>query len=86
MATRTRTANTTTTRTATTTTTRSQQQKLFNYLRKNGKITAKQAEKMFGTKNLRARITDLRERGWNIESVRNSRNPRTVTYVVTTSL
>lgn len=68
--------------TTSTTTTKSQQQKLFNYLRRNGKITAKQAEKMFGTKNLRARITNLREQGWEIESVRNPRNPRTVTYVV----
>jgi predicted HTH transcriptional regulator len=63
-------------------TTKSQQQKLFNYLRKNGRITAKQAEKMFGTKNLRARITNLREQGWDIESIRNPKNPRTVTYVV----
>ena len=62
--------------------TKSQQQKLFNYLRKNKKITAKQAERMFGTKNLRARITNLRETGWEIESVRNPRNPRTVVYVV----
>jgi len=76
---------TTKTRTTTTTTTRSQQQRLFNYLRRNGKITAKQAEKMFGTKNLRARITNLREQGWEIESVRNPRNPRTVTYVVTST-
>jgi hypothetical protein len=42
-------------------TTKSQQQKLFNYLRRNGKIT---------------------EQGWEIESVRNPKNPRTVTYVV----
>lgn len=63
-------------------TTKSQQQKLFNYLRRNGKITAKQAERMFGTKNLRARITNLREQGWEINSVRNPKNPRTVTYVV----
>ena len=64
--------------------TKSQQQKLFNYLRRNRKITAKQAEKMFGTKNLRARITDLRENGWDIKSVRNPKNPRTVVYVVNT--
>jgi len=64
--------------------TKSQQQKLFNYLRRNRKITAKQAERMFGTKNLRARITDLRENGWDIKSVRNPKNPRTVVYVVNT--
>jgi|688.fasta_scaffold886520_3 hypothetical protein len=82
MATKTTRSQTRTQATRSTTTTKSQQQKLFNYLRRNRKITAKQAEKMFGTKNLRARITNLREQGWEIESVRNPRNPRTVTYVV----
>lgn len=82
MATKTTRSQTRTQTTRSTTTTKSQQQKLFNYLRRNRKITAKQAEKMFGTKNLRARITNLREQGWEIESVRNPRNPRTVTYVV----
>lgn len=62
--------------------TKSQQQKLFNYMRKNGKITAKQADRMFGTKNLRARIADLRLKGWDITSTRNPKNPRTVVYVV----
>jgi predicted HTH transcriptional regulator len=82
MATKTTRSQTRAQTTRSTTTTKSQQQKLFNYLRRNRKITAKQAEKMFGTKNLRARITNLREQGWEIESVRNPRNPRTVTYVV----
>jgi len=66
--------------------TKSQQQKLFTFLRNRKRITAKQAESMFGTKNLRARITNLREQGWEIESVRNPKNPRTVTYVVKSAL
>lgn len=66
--------------------TKSQQQKLFTFLRNRRRITAKQAESMFGTKNLRARITNLREQGWEIESVRNPKNPRTVTYVVKSAL
>lgn len=90
MATKTTKSQAKTTRTQTTTTnrttTKSQQQKLFNYLRRNGRITAKQAEKMFGTKNLRARITNLREQGWEIESVRNPKNPRTVTYMVRSAM
>jgi len=61
---------------------KSQQQKLYNYLLKNGKITAKQALTKFGTKNLRARINDLRNEGWDIESVPNPRDPRTVVYLV----
>lgn len=85
MATKTMRSQTKTTRTQAATrtqTSKSQQQKLFNYLRRNGRITAKQAEKMFGTKNLRARITNLRDLGWEIQSIRNPKNPRTVTYVV----
>ncbi len=62
--------------------TKSQQQKLFNYLSKNGKITAKQALTKFGTKNLRARINDLRNEGWDIESLPNPRDKRTVVYYV----
>lgn len=62
--------------------TKSQQQKLVNYLMKNRKITAKQAESKFGTKNLRARINDLRQAGWEIVSDRNPRDLRTVVYRV----
>jgi hypothetical protein len=59
-----------------------QQEKLYNYMRKQGRITAKQAENKFGTKNLRARINDLRQLGWDIVSVRNPKAPRTVIYEV----
>lgn len=62
--------------------TKSQQQKLVNYLMKNRKITAKQAEAKFGTKNLRARINDLRQAGWEIVSDRNPKDQRTVIYRV----
>ncbi len=61
---------------------KSQQQKLFSYLRKSGKITAKQALTKFGTKNLRARITDLRNQGWVVTSERNPKDTRTVVYKV----
>jgi hypothetical protein len=59
-----------------------QQQKLFNFMRKTKRITAKQAEKKFGTKNLRARINDLRKNGWDITSERNPKDRRTVVYRV----
>jgi hypothetical protein len=61
---------------------KSQQQKLYNYLRKYGVITAKQALNKFGTKNLRARINDLRLSGWDIVSERNPRDTKTVVYRV----
>lgn len=65
---------------------KSQQQKLYNFMRKNGKITAKQALSKFGTKNLRARINDLRIEGWEIESVTNPKDRRTVIYRVNKAL
>jgi hypothetical protein len=65
---------------------KTQNEKLYNYMRKHGRITAKQAETKFGTKNLRARINDLRNSGWDIQSVRNSKSPRTVIYEVRKAL
>lgn len=59
-----------------------QQQKLYNYMRRTKRITAKQAATKFGTKNLRARINDLRQNGWDIESVRNPKDARCVIYKV----
>lgn len=61
--------------------TKSQQQRLRSYLRQYGKITAKQALDKFGTKNLRARIYELRNEGWDIRS-EESKNNRTVVYRV----
>jgi hypothetical protein len=61
---------------------KSQQQKLYNFMRSNGKITAKQAMNKFGTQNLRARINDLRNEGWNIVSEPNPKDKRTVVYRV----
>lgn len=62
---------------------KSQQEKLYSYLRKNRKITAKQALEKFGTKNLRARINDLRNDGWVIETQVNRKgNEKTTVYRV----
>lgn len=62
---------------------KSQQQKLFSYLRKNRRITAKQALEKFGTKNLRARINDLRKNGWDISTEGNPKDGgKTVVYRV----
>jgi hypothetical protein len=61
---------------------KSQQQKLYQYMRKNRRITAKQAESKFGTKNLRARVYDLRLEGWTIVSEKNPKDNRTVVYRV----
>lgn len=61
---------------------KTQTERLLNHLNKTGKITAEQAEKKFGTKNLRARINDFRQNGMNIQSVRNPKNPSTVVYTL----
>lgn len=61
---------------------KSQQQRLYQFLRTNGKITAKQALTKFGTKNLRARINDLRNEGWQIVTERNPKDSRSVVYKV----
>lgn len=62
---------------------KSQQEKLYSYLRKNRRITAKQALEKFGTKNLRARINDLRNDGWVIETQVNRKgNEKTTVYRV----
>jgi len=60
--------------------TKTQQERITNFLRKNGRITAKQALSKFGTKNLRARINDLRKAGLQIETVPNRKNKRSVVY------
>ena len=61
---------------------KSQQQRLYQFLRTNGKITAKQALTKFGTKNLRARINDLRNEGWKIVTEKNPKDSRSVVYRV----
>lgn len=61
---------------------KTQQEKLYNYMRREGRITAKVAENKFGTKNLRARISELRQNGWQILSERNVKNPASVVYRV----
>lgn len=61
---------------------KTQQEKLSNFLIKNGRITAKQALSKFGTKNLRARINDLRKAGLDITTVPNRKNKRTVVYTL----
>ena len=61
---------------------KSQHQKLVTFLRKTGRITAKQALSRFGTKNLRARISDLRSEGWVIQNERNKRDSSNSTYRV----
>jgi hypothetical protein len=61
---------------------KSQQEKLYNYMRREGRITAQVARTKFGTKNLRARIYELRANGWNILSEKNMKNPSSVVYRV----
>lgn len=46
---------------------RNQVESVLGGLRK-GSLSASQAQSRYGVKNLRARISDLRERGWQIET------------------
>jgi len=49
-------------------TTVTQTEKVINYLSKGNTLTSKQAAARFGIKNLRARITELRAKGYKIVS------------------
>jgi len=46
--------------------TQTQNDKVLRYLTKGQSLTAKQARSRFGVKNLRARITELRQNGHKI--------------------
>lgn len=59
-----------------------QKTKLINYLNSGKKITSEQAFNKFGTKNLRAAIGVLREEGYEIDTVKVSKNSKTNAYVM----
>ncbi len=65
-------------------TAKTKNQKLYSFLNKEGRtLTAAQAITKFDVKNLRARISDLRNKyGWNIEATRTRKNPSVATYKV----
>ena len=53
--------------------TKTQTQLLVEYLRGTGRtISAPQASALFGIKNLRARMTDLRQAGFRVSRTENS--------------
>jgi len=60
------------------TTKTTQKQRLTNYLSSGKSITEETAMKKFGTKNLRAAITHLRNAGFNVQRNEVRRNGRTV--------
>lgn len=60
--------------------TKSQQQRLMSYFKQYGKITAEQALNKFGMRNLRARINEFRQSGWQIKSEKNPKDTRKVIY------
>lgn len=59
-----------------------QKAKLIKYLTTGKRLTPEQAFNKFGTKNLRAAIGDLREDGYEIETVKTSKNSKTSAYVM----
>lgn len=57
-------------------------QRLLNYLSTGKKVTKQQAFTRFGTKNLRADINTLRNEGYNITTVKVTKNSNKSAYVM----
>ena len=60
----------------------SQNQKILKYMKGHGQITPMDALKQFGCMRLAARVKDLRNKGYNIESatITNIREGKKVSY------
>ena len=55
----------------------SQNSEILSYLKKGGTLTQGQAARMFGCWRLAARVNDLRDKGFNIETMMLTENDRT---------
>lgn len=64
---------------------KSQNERLVSYLNQYGRIDAERAVNKFGIKNLRARISELRNNGMTITSEQNPNNRRQVFYKLQTN-
>lgn len=53
-----------------------QNDKILNHLRDHGGITSMEAYEIYGCTRLSARIKDLRDEGFNIKSIRETRKNR----------
>lgn len=60
----------------------SQNQKILKHMKEHGQITPMDALKQFGCMRLAARVKDLRNKGYNIESttITNAREGKKVSY------
>lgn len=60
----------------------SQNQKILKYMKEHGQITPMDALKQFGCMRLAARVKELRNKGYNIESttITNVREGKNVSY------